>query len=311
MIALERKKELDEEVKTFDEHSPNAESQENLYNDIRLDNEVSKIIYQKTETKTKPTQKHHKSTAVQESTEFGTDGNTARISIKPHFESMEQNFPTSDSREVILHTQTIGDSLQNDDLSAVKPPHQSTTEEVHRNEELLNFIGELMSAESVPTEEIITEIEKQVLIENKDFEDELMAIKKETERVDRQTREYKKQKYCVVWPSKDGPDGEKHKDQLIDKHFLEEQFLEICKDVRKEVLKTRFINGLPSVDTQMGYLNNIQNSTTRSGQDNNIQGILDMVVTNDDLLNKFYDVIFNSDNQALKLPSVSKDDNKL
>lgn len=45
-------------------------------------------------------------------------------------------------------------------------------------------------------------------------------------------------------------------------------------------------------------------------QDGNIQNILDLVVTNDDLLNKFYDIVFNSDNQALKLPQVQSGDNK-
>lgn len=45
-------------------------------------------------------------------------------------------------------------------------------------------------------------------------------------------------------------------------------------------------------------------------QEANIQSILDLVVSNDDLLNKFYDIIFNPENQALKLPQVNSGDNK-
>lgn len=52
-------------------------------------------------------------------------------------------------------------------------------------------------------------------------------------------------------------------------------------------------------------------SNTSQGQNKNIQGILDLVVANDDLLNKFFDITFNNDNQALKLPQVQSGNNSL
>ena len=111
-------------------------------------------------------------------------------------------------------------------------------------------------------------------------------------------------------PNPDGSQPKTTSDAVIDKYSLEKNFLiDISRDVRKEVLKTRFINGLPSVDTQMGNLNQSRSKNSLR-QDNNIQGILDLVVTNDDLLNKFYDIVFNSENQALKLPNVHRGDNK-
>jgi hypothetical protein len=95
-------------------------------------------------------------------------------------------------------------------------------------------------------------------------------------------------------------------DELIDKHYLQEEFLEISKDIRKEVLKTKFISGLPSVESQMGRM---QNRSETYRRENNMQDILDLVMTNDDLLNKFYDIVFNIENKALRLPQVHCGDN--
>uniref|UniRef100_A0A7S3NU71 Uncharacterized protein n=1 Tax=Euplotes crassus TaxID=5936 RepID=A0A7S3NU71_EUPCR len=193
MIALDRKRELDEEMNQPENDQADAKNQANLYNEMKLDNEVSKIIYQDPadNKKVKTSNKHYKSIANQESTEFATDEKTARISVKRHFESMDQNLPTTDSREIVLNTQTVPDnSLQNEDLSIVKP-HLASTKQEKVNEGFINFIGELMSTSAIEDQEIITEIEKQVLIENKDFEDELGAIKEETKFIDDEIRELK------------------------------------------------------------------------------------------------------------------------
>jgi len=67
---------------------------------------------------------------------------------------------------------------------------------------------------------------------------------------------------------------------------------------------------MPSMESQMGRMRTKADHSSMTQQEANIQSILDLVVTNDDLLNKFYDVIFNSENQTLKLPQVNSGDNK-
>lgn len=84
----------------------------------------------------------------------------------------------------------------------------------------------------------------------------------------------------------------------------------MCNDIRKEVLKTRFVKGTPTLESQMDRVHPNKDAASFKSQDGNIQSILDLVVTNDDLLNKFYDIVFNVDNQALKLPQVHSGDNK-
>ena len=300
----------------------NSHSQVNILNEMRLDNEISKIIHQERS----PYLYHNKNLMNinetsqekimngihQESTNIATDKNTVRVSIKAHFDSVDQNLPTSASREIGLNEHEIlENSPQNEDLLMVKENEEveQNSEKLAPNEQFLKFISDLMDSEAVSNEDIITEIEKQVLIENKDFEDELDEIKSQCFDYDTEIRELKKQKYCIVWPNNKEGENYPIKDHIIDKNHLQEEFLHISNDVRREVLKTRFVNGLPSSDTQMGLMNHSKSRTTLR-EDNNIQGILDLVVTNDDLLNKFFDIIFNSDNQALKLPNVHRGDNK-
>ena len=91
---------------------------------------------------------------------------------------------------------------------------------------------------------------------------------------------------------------------------LQEKFLDICSDIRKEVLKTKFVKGTPTLESQMRQIDHNNDTSTIKKQDGNIQNILNLVVTNDDLLNKYYDIIFNNDNQAIKLPQVQSGDNK-
>ena len=43
----------------------------------------------------------------------------------------------------------------------------------------------------------------------------------------------------------------RHQSSTIVKSALEEEFLTIANDIRKEVVKTRFIRGTPSLETQM------------------------------------------------------------
>lgn len=117
----------------------------------------------------------------------------------------------------------------------------------------------------------------------------------------------------MVWPLS-APQAESRSFEpseiMIDKNELQEKFLDICKDIRKEVIKTKFVKGTPSLESQMKSFNPQKDTSIMKNQDGNIQNILDLVVTNDDLLNKFYDIVFNSDNQALKLPQVQSGDNK-
>jgi len=80
-------------------------------------------------------------------------------------------------------------------------------------------------------EDIITEIEKQYLLDNKDFEDELDEIKHETKMQDNEIRQLKKQKYCVVWPSAAPLSSDSRSsftnEQLVDKNYLQEEFLSL------------------------------------------------------------------------------------
>ena len=142
---------------------------------------------------------------------------------------------------------------------------------------------------------------------------EIENIKNEIKNWDNDIRQLKKQRYCVVWPLS-APQAESRSFEpseiMIDKNELQEKFLDICNDIRKEVIKTKFVKGTPSLESQMKSFNPQKDTSIMKNQDGNIQNILDLVVTNDDLLNKFYDIVFNSDNQALKLPQVQSGDNK-
>ena len=122
-----------------------------------------------------------------------------------------------------------------------------------------------------------------------------------------------KQRYWVVWPLSASQSEQRSfipNEIMIDKNDLQEKFLDICSDIRKEVLKTKFVKGTPSLESQMKQIDQNNDASAIKRQDGNIQNILNIVVTNDDLLNKFYDIIFNNENQALKLPQVQSGDNK-
>lgn len=307
-VALEKNNEHVNEVSQLVNQPHNSYSQVNLLNDLRLDNEVSRILSQNMSPKRNlgSNKKHMISALNQESTDIATDENTARVSQKNVVETPDRQLYKTTSREVILNTNTIlENSIQNDDLQIVQEKLSPDEEDTQPNAAFLEFINSLLEND-VEDNDIITEIEKQVLLENKDFEDELDNLKHDIKQQDDELREIKKQKYCIVWPNPVIQDNTYSPDELIDKHYLQEEFLEISKDIRREVLKTKFVGGLPSVQSQMGRMQT-QNNTLR--RENNMQDILDLVMTNDDLLNKFYDIVFNIENKALRLPQVHSGDN--
>jgi hypothetical protein len=316
-VALEKNNEQVQELNQIVSQPQNTRNHLDMFSEFRLDNEVHRIINQSSPSKRNLAvyKKHHTSAIHQESTDIATDEYTARVSNKLQIETPDQKLSKATSREVILPTQTIPESsTQNEDLRIINESVRQEPENVQKHTEFLDYIKYLLeNDEENSSEDIITEIEKQFLLDNKDFEDELEEIKFEIREREDEIRQLKKQKYCVLWPntqpkSQTSPGAFSDNEQIIDKNGLQETFLDFCSDIRKEVLKTRFINGTPSLESQYRRFSGPE--ATASKQDKNIQSILDLVVTNDDLLNKFYDIIFNVDNQALKLPQVHSGDNK-
>ena len=123
------------------QQTQNSQSQANILNEIKLDQEVSHIINQRKSLNRNFKSNHQQITSVlhQESTEIATDQNTARVSLKAHVESLDQNLPTSASREMIMNTQTIPEtSFHNDDLQIVK--EQIATEQDENPAENQEFL---------------------------------------------------------------------------------------------------------------------------------------------------------------------------
>lgn len=163
-VALEKNNEQVQEISEILNEQGSADAHQNMLRELRLDNEVSKIISQgrSPHRNMHEHQKHMTSAIQQESTDFATDENTARVSQKV-FDTPDRNMPTTTSREVILNTQTIPEShTQNDDLNVVTEdaPQETVEEENAQNEEFLNFVQSMLDNEEVDTEDIITEIGK-------------------------------------------------------------------------------------------------------------------------------------------------------
>jgi hypothetical protein len=286
------------------------------YTEFKLDNEVNRIINEGPSLpQTGSIKKHQTSALQQESTDIATDEYTARKSNKLT-ESPTKSCLKTVNKEIVLDTaQTIlEDSLQTVQNKDLQDVNEGEGGSQSKEADFLDYIKYLLeNRDQTSEEEIITEIEKQYLLDNKEFEDELEEIKYQISQKEEEIREAKKQKYWVWWPSPSGEEAESKQVQnnhLIDKNSLQEEFLSIWVDIRKEVLKTKFIRGVPSIESQLKNAHLKDNLSPTEQQKANIQSILDLVVSNDDLLNKFYDIIFNPENQALKLPQVNSGDNK-
>jgi hypothetical protein len=196
-VALEKNNEHVQEVSQLVNQPQHSYSQVNLLNDLRLDNEVSRILSQNMSPKRNlgSNMKHMISALNQESTDIATDENTARVSQKNVVETPNRHLYKTTSREVILNTNTIPESsVHNDDLKIVEEKRNPEEEETQPNAAFLEFIKSLMENE-IDDNDIITEIEKQVLLENKDFEDELDNLKHDIKQQDDELREIKKQKF--------------------------------------------------------------------------------------------------------------------
>jgi hypothetical protein len=131
----------------------------------------------------------------QESTEIATEEHTTRISQKYIGEPDDHHLQKTTSREVILNTHTIHEvSDYNDDLKVVQQSETPKIDDAPSNVAFLGFVKAMLENE-VDDDDIITEIEKQVLLENKDFEDELDNLRYDIKQKDQEIRDIKKQKY--------------------------------------------------------------------------------------------------------------------
>lgn len=168
------------------------------YTEFKLDNEVNRII---NEGPSAPQfgliKKHQASGLYQESTDIATDENTARKSNKMT-ESPARSGLKTVSKEVVLDTaQTIREdsiqTVQNRDLREID---EGNEEPRSKEDDFLDYIKYLLeNRDKTSDEEIITEIEKQYLLDNKEFEDELEEIKYQISEKEEEIRQIKKQKY--------------------------------------------------------------------------------------------------------------------
>lgn len=185
----EQVQEINEIVQEPQDFQPRIDA----FNEFKLDNEVNRIINQGGSVKRNlgSNKKHLSSAIQQESTDIATDENTARISHKAQYDSPEnQKLTKNTSREVIMNTHTIPESsMQNDDLNIVT--EQQPTEQEEKEIDFLDYVKYLLDNQEAEPEEIITEIEKNTLLENKTFEDELDDLKHEIKQYDQDIRDLK------------------------------------------------------------------------------------------------------------------------
>jgi hypothetical protein len=196
-VALEKNNEHVQEVNNLVNRSHHSNSQANIMNELRLDNEVSRIISQNVSPNKidNGNKKNLNSVLHQESTDIATQEYSTRISQKYIGEPDDRHLEKTTSREVILNTHTIHEvSSHNDDLKVVQKPESRQSEGVPPNAEFLGFVKAMLENE-IDDDEIINEIEKQVLLENKDFEDELDSLRHDIKQQDQKIRDIKKQKY--------------------------------------------------------------------------------------------------------------------
>lgn len=194
-VALERNNEQVKEANEILAEQENRKSTFGGYEEYRMDNEVNRII-NKESKRSFSNRKHFNSVLHQESTDIATDENTARFSVKPTLESPNQKLSKAVSKEVIMPTQTIPESsLQNEDLNEIRESQHEETPQ-NKDTDFLEYVNYLLENwNNDDPEEIITEIEKNTLLENKAFEDELEDLKYETRQVNEEIRQLKKQKY--------------------------------------------------------------------------------------------------------------------
>ena len=127
-VALEKNEQL-EELSKLVEDNKTVRNQFEIFNEIRLDNEVNNIISQELSPRnTGPggSTIHQTSAIHQESTDMATDENTARFDKKLNLETPGGKLTKDNSKEMLMNTQgtSYRTPVQNDDLLVVQESQQ-------------------------------------------------------------------------------------------------------------------------------------------------------------------------------------------